>query len=76
MTASELVRQERLELARLRLGSDDFRDQSIADVAVSVGFQSPSAFSAAFRRHFGVTPREFRRGDGAQTAPDPSAATR
>lgn len=68
MTASELVRQERLELARLRLGSDDFRDQSIADVAMSVGFQSPSAFSAAFRRHFGVAPREFRRIGGDLSA--------
>ncbi|GAA3528370.1 helix-turn-helix transcriptional regulator [Nocardioides daeguensis] len=60
LTATELARTERLELARLRLASPAFDHHSISDVAASVGFQSPSAFTAAFRRHFGATPREVR----------------
>jgi AraC family transcriptional regulator len=33
----------------------------ISDIALSVGYRTPSAFSAAFRRFVGSTPREFRR---------------
>jgi AraC-like DNA-binding protein len=34
----------------------------ITDVALSVGYQTPSSFSAAFRRLVGTTPSEYRRG--------------
>lgn len=60
-TATELIRCERLDLARARLGSPTFAAQSIADVAASVGFSSPSAFSSAFRLRFGTSPSEARR---------------
>ncbi|MGW0712695.1 helix-turn-helix domain-containing protein [Streptomyces sp. NPDC002643] len=60
-TATELIRHERLDLARTRLSCPTFASQSIADVAASVGFSSPSAFSSAFRQHFGTSPREVRR---------------
>jgi AraC family transcriptional regulator len=33
----------------------------IADIALMVGYQTPSAFAARFRRVIGITPREFRR---------------
>jgi AraC family transcriptional regulator len=33
---------------------------SISDIALMVGYQTPSAFSAAFRRLVGTTPREVR----------------
>lgn len=32
----------------------------IVDVALAVGYESPSAFAAGFRRIVGMTPREFR----------------
>lgn len=35
--------------------------QAVTDVALSVGFETPSAFSAAFRRLKGVTPTVYRR---------------
>jgi AraC family transcriptional regulator len=34
---------------------------SISDIALMVGYATPSAFAARFRRIMGVTPREFRR---------------
>lgn len=61
-TATDLIRAERLELARTRLTSPAFAGHNVAAVGASVGFGSPSAFAAAFRRHFGVTPREVRAG--------------
>ncbi|MBB2891997.1 helix-turn-helix domain-containing protein [Flexivirga oryzae] len=59
-TASDLIRTERLELARTRLASPAFADHSITDIANSVGYGSPSAFSSAFRGRFGGSPRDFR----------------
>lgn len=59
-TFTEVLRDERLALARVRLASPGFAHQSIASVAMSVGFQSPSAFSAAFRETYGVSPRAYR----------------
>lgn len=47
----------RMETARqLLLGSD----RSIIDVALEVGYSSPSHFAQVFKRHSGKTPREYR----------------
>jgi AraC family transcriptional regulator len=49
---------QRIAHAR-RLLSDP--ERRVSDVATSVGFQTPSSFSASFRRLVGVTPTEYRR---------------
>jgi AraC-like DNA-binding protein len=36
------------------------RRYSIAEVALKVGYRSPSAFSAAFKRKYGITPSELQ----------------
>jgi AraC family transcriptional regulator len=33
----------------------------LTEIALAVGYQTPSAFSAAFRRDTGMTPSSFRR---------------
>ncbi len=35
-------------------------DQSITDIALSVGFDDPNYFSRTFKKHMGATPREYR----------------
>jgi AraC family transcriptional regulator len=35
-------------------------DRSALDIALAVGFRTPSHFTSRFRREFGVTPREIR----------------
>ncbi len=37
-----------------------FSDFPLSEIAVSLGFSSQSAFSAAFRRHTGMTPFQYR----------------
>lgn len=37
------------------------RDESITQIGLSLGFSEPSAFSAAFRRATGTTPRDYQR---------------
>ena len=48
----------RLQAARNHLF---YGDMPIQDVAQACGFSSPSVLSRAFKDHFGVSPREFRR---------------
>ncbi|TCM69260.1 AraC-like DNA-binding protein [Acinetobacter calcoaceticus] len=37
------------------------RGESVARLATALGYTSPSAFSAMFKRHMGQTPQQFRR---------------
>jgi AraC-like DNA-binding protein len=48
---------------RLKLGAEELltTDESIAEVAASVGYGSESSFNRAFRREFGHPPAQFRR---------------
>ena len=47
---------------RLALAADLILDpaQTIASVASQVGYGSPYALSAAFKRGYGVSPRDYR----------------
>lgn len=64
-SVSGLVLEERLRLAdrQLALGR-----ASVTEVAYATGFSDLSYFSRAFRRRFGMTPRDRRHG-GAGSAP-------
>ncbi len=54
------LRQERMRHADLLLRSSG---EPIEGIAKKVGFQSASAFIAAFRQHFGQTPHQWRKQD-------------
>ncbi|MBZ9935919.1 AraC family transcriptional regulator [Mesorhizobium sp. BR1-1-16] len=49
------IRNWRMTRARVALAS---RHQSVRTVAANVGYTSESAFGHAFRRHFGIAPRQ------------------
>lgn len=49
-----------LRLRRAGLGLLAARRRSVLEVALEAGFESPEAFSRAFRRVFGQSPRQFR----------------
>jgi AraC family transcriptional regulator len=57
-TPHEWLTTLRIHEARRLLANPETR---ISDVALAVGYQTPSAFTAAFRQRQGLTPREFRR---------------
>ena len=54
----EWLRMERIERARMLLKNRALR---IIDIGAMVGYETPSAFAAAFRRVAGVTPSSYRR---------------
>ena len=53
---SDYLIEWRMQLARAALRTED----SITAIAGAIGYQSESAFSTAFRRVVGMSPREFR----------------
>ncbi|BBC32091.1 Transcriptional regulator [Streptomyces graminofaciens] len=59
-TPRELIREERLRLVRDRLLCADCVHMTITDLAYASGFSSASSLSTAFRRRYGVSPREMR----------------
>jgi len=61
--AGKSIHQYLLQL-RLRAAIDrmiDYPKERLTDIGLEFGFATPSHFSQAFHRHFGVTPSQFRR---------------
>lgn len=56
-TFSEIIEQTRRDLARHYLSQ---RHLPLGDIAFLLGYSEPSAFSRAFSRWFGASPRSFR----------------
>ena len=59
----EYLARFRLTLAQEQL---TLTDASVANIALSCGYQDPRVFSKAFKQHFGVTPLKYRRQDREQ----------
>jgi len=59
-TPSMLIREERLELARLRLQQRGWDHRTVASIARSSGFGNASTFSNAYRERFGERPTDTR----------------
>ena len=57
-TVMQYCIERRIEAARYLLKEDR---HSIAEIGDIVGYEDPSAFARAFRRHCGTTPREWQR---------------
>lgn len=70
-TLHDHVRRLRLERAAMRLNRTA---ESVTEIAMATGFDTPAAFSKAFRCHFGQTPSEFRDA-GAPTRHTPGSPT-
>ncbi|MDW6025492.1 AraC family transcriptional regulator [Mesorhizobium sp. BAC0120] len=57
---SSYVQEEKLRRCRTELVDPEQRHRSIAEIAESYGFSHRKSFVRAFRRSFGMTPREMR----------------
>ena len=56
-TPHHYLTQRRLEAARRQLLTTD---ESVTEVALAVGFETPGSFCTLFRRKFGTPPARFR----------------
>ncbi|HEX6239684.1 MAG TPA: helix-turn-helix transcriptional regulator [Polyangiales bacterium] len=59
-TLMEWVQRERLEACRRLLSAHGEARRSLTEIALSLGFKTPAHFSAAFRRRYGLAPRDYR----------------
>jgi AraC-like DNA-binding protein len=59
-TAGQYILQCRLTGSARDLASPELAHLTITDIAVSWGFNSSSVFSRVFRKHFQITPRDYR----------------
>lgn len=55
----EFVNRHRVEEARMLLHKPETRHLNIAQIGFEAGFNSISAFNAAFKKHAGTTPSQF-----------------
>jgi AraC-like DNA-binding protein len=58
---SAYVMRRRLEYSARLLRDASWRGQTITDIALENGFNNVSYFGSAFKRRFGMTPRDYRR---------------
>lgn len=63
-TFYQVIASYRVKAAAAELIREASAHRTIADIAMDSGFNSLSAFNAAFRAHFGQTPREYREARG------------
>ena len=57
----DYLNQYRIEHAKALLSSPDDKGNAILNIAFTVGFNSNSAFYAAFKKYVGQTPAQYRR---------------
>jgi AraC-like DNA-binding protein len=60
-TFSHYVRTRRLERCRAELVSPLYANLSITEICYRWGFNASAHFSRAFREHYKISPREYRR---------------
>lgn len=61
------VKVRRLERCRLDLRSPLHVQKSISDILFEWGFNDSASFSRAFREQYGISPREYRKGQAPET---------
>ena len=61
MSFFDYLNSHRVRFAKTLLQEADGRGRAILNVAFTVGFNSNSAFYAAFKKHVGMTPAQYRR---------------
>lgn len=58
LSASEYIKQQRLELAKKALIIDS---KSIGEASFEAGYTYPSNFVSAFKKNYGITPAEYKK---------------
>jgi AraC-like DNA-binding protein len=64
------INQYRIEESKKVLSNFKSKEKTILEVLLQCGFNSKSVFNSAFKKHTGITPREFKKNIAAQFRPD------
>ena len=69
---SQLVGNMRVHEAKYMLQEREFRDMTMEDIAINVGFSTRQSFYATFYKICGITPKEYRQTYGDMPEPKPA----
>jgi AraC-like DNA-binding protein len=72
LTVAAWIRHQRLERARRDLTDPALRHNTIHQIATRWAFTHAADFTRAFRTHYGMPPRDYRRARAGRPAPSPS----
>lgn len=67
MSFFDYVNRYRIDHAKVLLSNADAEGGAVLDIAFKVGFNSNSAFYAAFKKYVGLTPAQYRRSQAKRT---------
>lgn len=59
----DFINKYRIEESKYLLKNKSYSNKTILEIAYTVGFNSKSAFNAAFKKFTGLTPKQFRNGN-------------
>jgi AraC-like DNA-binding protein len=59
----DFINKYRIEESKFLLKNKSNGNKTILEIAYEVGFNSKSAFNAAFKKFTGLTPKEYRNGN-------------
>lgn len=57
----DFINSYRIEEIKKRICNEDYRNYTLLAIAYDAGFNSKSVFNAAFKKHTGLTPKEYKR---------------
>jgi len=57
----EFINEYRIEEAKVRLLLPEYKDKTITDIYLDIGFNSKSVFNTFFKKTVGLTPSQFRK---------------
>ncbi len=63
---------KRLRLERAAFKLREMKQDSITDIALSVGFGNSSSFAKAFKNYYGISASDYRKGKNGQVTSQPS----
>ena len=66
MSPADYLHQCRIDAARKQLAS--YPGRSVTEIALACGFQTSQYFATSFRKHTGLTPRDFRKSAGPESS--------
>ncbi len=66
-TLNQHIRRVRLERAAQKLSRNE---EPVTDIALTAGYETPAAFTKAFKQHFGVNPTEYKKSKKSNSLAD------
>lgn len=62
LSPSEFLRLNRLKASLKIISNEKMENVPIGCISIMVGYENPASFSNSFKRQYGISPKEYRKG--------------